>query len=319
MNDEKTVLTDANAIIARHFANDPANAVRAQQCVTEVLAKLCQPAASDAGAVPVVPEDDAIAEAWMTLSEVDGIEYHGPSFGRGYRAALLAAPPSAPAAEPVPERAAMVEAARNAGFQFWKMADGKYQLKPIVVATAQAAPAAESAERAAKADAQGHTRANCPPPVDDTERAEREHMGCAQCRTGIYGQGDERALLLEAIECMEARGMDDCDWVRSARAALSRQPSAAVGVGDEFYWIFVSEPGMVVCRKGGWTNSKFVEQMLRELYAAKPNATCIVVEGPYHLDGTDGREWVSMYGDRRRKPIPRAALAAAKPEGGIHE
>ena len=37
MNDEKTVLTDANAIIARHFANDPANAVRAQQCVTEVL------------------------------------------------------------------------------------------------------------------------------------------------------------------------------------------------------------------------------------------------------------------------------------------
>ena len=66
---------------------------------------------------------------------------------RKARAELITAPPSAPAAEPVPERAAMVEAARNAGFQFWKMADGKYQLKPIVVATAQAAPAAEPVQK----------------------------------------------------------------------------------------------------------------------------------------------------------------------------
>jgi len=228
MNDGKTVLTDANAIIARYFANDPANAVRAHQCVTEVIAKLGQPAAREAdpairnslitgsdtamasapvaapsdetlrlagviadkiedgtlfqagifsrreladkvrtvarlarqsapvaGVVSVVPDDDAIAEAWMTLSEVDGIEYHGPSFGRGYRAALLAAHPPAPAAEPVQKCKV-----RDRGFV---VVNGKHVPTVLVefdiddwnsrdrFAASVAAPAAESAEPSAAA------------------------------------------------------------------------------------------------------------------------------------------------------------------------
>ena len=30
--------------------------------------------------------------------------------------------------------------------------------------------------------------ANCPPPVDEIEAAEREHLGCAHCKTGIYAE-----------------------------------------------------------------------------------------------------------------------------------
>ncbi|WP_429942010.1 dATP/dGTP pyrophosphohydrolase domain-containing protein [Achromobacter xylosoxidans] len=41
---------------------------------------------------PTAPNDDAIAECWVSASDIDGIAYDGPSFERGYRAALASAP-----------------------------------------------------------------------------------------------------------------------------------------------------------------------------------------------------------------------------------
>ncbi len=41
---------------------------------------------------PTAPDDDAIAECWVSASDIDGIEYDGPSFERGYRTALTSAP-----------------------------------------------------------------------------------------------------------------------------------------------------------------------------------------------------------------------------------
>ncbi|MFT4118718.1 hypothetical protein [Bradyrhizobium sp.] len=47
-------------------------------------------------------------------------------------------------------------------------------------------------------------------------------------------QGDARSLLMEAIQCMEDRGIDDCDWVASAYAWLAKFPSAGeLAQGDE--------------------------------------------------------------------------------------
>jgi len=50
---------------------------------------------------PTAPDDDAIAECWVNASDCDGIAYDGPSFERGYRAALAIAP-VAGEAQPVP-------------------------------------------------------------------------------------------------------------------------------------------------------------------------------------------------------------------------
>jgi hypothetical protein len=48
--------------------------------------------AGDEDAPPIAPDDEAISEAWITASDCDGIAYDGPSFERGYRAALASAP-----------------------------------------------------------------------------------------------------------------------------------------------------------------------------------------------------------------------------------
>lgn len=59
---------------------------------------------------PTAPDDDAIAECWVTASDCDGIAYDGPSFERGYRMgeiaerdrAALASAPVADEREPLP-------------------------------------------------------------------------------------------------------------------------------------------------------------------------------------------------------------------------
>jgi hypothetical protein len=63
-------------------------------------------------------------------------------------------------------------------------------------------------------------------------------------------------------------------------------------------------PGMSAQRKGPFRERKCVEQMVRELYALYPDATCVVIDIPYTSYPEDGREWVAMFGDQRRKRIP---------------
>ena len=70
----------------------------------KALIKLRAPVA-DEDDQPTAPDDDAIAECWVTASDCDGIAYDGPSFERGYRmgeiaerdrAALASAPVAIP-------------------------------------------------------------------------------------------------------------------------------------------------------------------------------------------------------------------------------
>lgn len=81
-------------------------------------------------------------------------------------------------------------------------------------------------------------------------------------------------------------------------------------------WVLLSRPGKSADRKGPFYDGKHVEQMLRELYALHADATCIVIQAPLTTYPTDGREWVAMFGDRRRKRIPPAASGVKTPSEG---
>ncbi|WP_433867062.1 hypothetical protein [Ralstonia wenshanensis] len=60
--------------------------------------------------------------------------------------------------------------------------------------------------------------AECPPPLDATEAAEREHMGCAHCRTGIYAQQ-------HCINCgLNVSPSCDCHRGRAARKISQQDP-----------------------------------------------------------------------------------------------
>jgi hypothetical protein len=48
----------------------------------------------------------------------------------------------------------------------------------------------------------------CPPPADDTEAAEREHLGCARCGTGIYAAGHAGHAAGSSIPQVDTRTLD---------------------------------------------------------------------------------------------------------------
>ena len=73
----------------------------------KALIKLRAPVA-DEDDQPTAPDDDAIAECWVTASDCDGIAYDGPSFERGYRMGEIAERDRAAlASAPADERAAL--------------------------------------------------------------------------------------------------------------------------------------------------------------------------------------------------------------------
>lgn len=51
----------------------------------------------------------------------------------------------------------------------------------------------------------GASHARCPAPVDLTEAAEREHMGCVHCGTGVYAAGLARAADIADGACSQSR------------------------------------------------------------------------------------------------------------------
>jgi hypothetical protein len=91
-------------------------------------------------------------------------------------------------------------------------------------------------------------------------------------------------------------------------------------VSDCLTYIIVQRaPNLVPERKGGYRDSRHVEAMLRELYTADPNVTCIVIDLPVTSYPAHGREWLDMYGDRRRKPLPRPYGVKASDEAQRRE
>ena len=78
------------------------------------------------------------------------------------------------------------------------------------------------------------------------------------------------------------------------------------------YWVIVNRPGLVPDRKGGFHCTKLLDNMLRELYELYPDCTCTVIQMPSDSYPQSGREWISMYGDKRRKKLPPEVTPNAK-------
>lgn len=74
-------------------------------------------------------------------------------------------------------------------------------------------------------------------------------------------------------------------------------------------FVIVQRTGMVPYRKGPLANKQHIESMLRELYEIYPDCTCTVINMPAESYPQSGREWLDMYGDKRRKKLPRPSMA----------
>lgn len=69
-------------------------------------------------------------------------------------------------------------------------------------------------------------------------------------------------------------------------------------------YIIVHRPGLVPDRKGPFYTDKQIENMLRGLYEIYPDCICTVISMPHTSYPQSGREWIAMYGDKRRRPLP---------------
>ena len=69
-------------------------------------------------------------------------------------------------------------------------------------------------------------------------------------------------------------------------------------------WVIVNRPGWVPERKGPLYKLSQIEDMLRRLYELFPDCTCTVLQMPITSYPQSGREWISEYGDKRRKKLP---------------
>lgn len=69
-------------------------------------------------------------------------------------------------------------------------------------------------------------------------------------------------------------------------------------------WIVVQRQGFSATRKGPLVHTKHTEQMLRELYELHPDCICTVIAFEHTEWPEDGHEWLSIYGDHRRKKLP---------------
>lgn len=109
-----------------------------------------------------------------------------------------------------------------------------------------------------------------------------------------------------------AEGMD---YVAATLEYLSRRADrqrAGVPEGENAQkFVLMSRPGMCVVQKGPFRDRQMIEEMVRGLYDLYPDATCIVADMPYNGSANDGREWVAMYGDRRRKKLAAAPTPPA--------
>jgi hypothetical protein len=137
-------------------------------------------------------------------------------------------------AAPVPDIKAMVD-----DFLGWRMPDDFYPDCFVTFDRDRAAqskswPTGTNILSGAQAEAMfGHAlgvsvepaHGECPSPLDATEAAEREHMGCAHCRTGIYAQQ-------HCINCgLNISPSCDCHRGRAARKAA--EPIYQVVVGED--------------------------------------------------------------------------------------
>lgn len=185
-NAAQAELQDINAIIAKHFGDDTAGAVRAQITVNEVLSKLRAPVAepetmeethrrererapfvlpkdptlpdsapvADEEVQPVAPDDESIAEAWVTASDSDGIAYDGHSFERGYQLGEIAERDRRASAPVAGE-------ARPMAWRYWNEKSSSWNTTTSsVVADAmrEAGRAVEPLYAAPQASAYGHTQ-----------------------------------------------------------------------------------------------------------------------------------------------------------------
>ena len=91
------------------------------------------------------------------------------------------------------------------------------------------------------------------------------------------------------------------------RAILAAGPGDAVDIRR---YVILQKHGEVPRRIGPCQDKKAVESTLREAYTAYPDCICIVINLPGESYPQHGREWLDMYGDKRK---PRLTVARSAP------
>lgn len=81
-------------------------------------------------------------------------------------------------------------------------------------------------------------------------------------------------------------------------------------------YVVFTRPGMVPERKGPYPTTALVEAALRELQAAHPDATSMVIRLPADCYPQSGVEWIDMHGDRSKG---RLSPAQPQPSGNAGE
>jgi hypothetical protein len=98
-----------------------------------------------------------------------------------------------------------------------------------------------------------------------------------------------------------------------AKAALAAAPAATQEVPTEQHsYVVFTRPGMVPERKGPYPTPALIEAALRELQAAHPDATSMVITLSEHQWPQSGVEWIDMHGDQRKGRLIAAPQPAAR-------
>jgi hypothetical protein len=84
-------------------------------------------------------------------------------------------------------------------------------------------------------------------------------------------------------------------------------------------YVIYTRPGMVPERKGPYPTPALVEAALRELHAAHPDATSMVIRLPSDCYPQSGVEWIDMYGDESKGRLQPSGNAGGLPVAAIRK
>ncbi len=137
------------------------------------------------------------------------------------------------------------------------------------------------------------------------QRAEAAGYNVEQIASGGYFIDGKTQDAWEGWKlCMDQQEADD-------GAEVERLAAQSAPTDEIRRYVIQQKTGEVPRLLGPCPNKRVVESLLRESYTAYPDCICIVVDMPVTAYPQHGREWLDMYGDKRK---PR--LAAPPAHGG---
>lgn len=134
------------------------------------------------------------------------------------------------------------------------------------------------------------------------QRAEAAGYNVEQIASGGYFIDGKTQDAWEGWKlCMDQQEADD-------GAEVERLAAQSAPTDEIRRYVIQQKTGEVPRLLGPCPNKRVVESLLRESYTAYPDCICIVVDMPVTAYPQHGREWLDMYGDKRK---PRLASPPA--------